>query len=82
LQRRLVRPLFVKAGLELAIARKDYAMIRDGYEDMIDPEFNEKCLADELTSCGMSLPHLYSANNGESDLSPAMSLEFEPAVAA
>jgi hypothetical protein len=57
-------------------------MIRDGYEDMMDPEFNEKCLADERASCGLSLPHLYSANNRESDLPPAMSLEFEPAIAA
>jgi hypothetical protein len=57
-------------------------MIRTGYEDMIDPEFNEKCLADERASCGVSLPHLYAANNRESDLSPAMSLEFELAIAA
>lgn len=33
-------------------------MIRTGYEQMVDPGLDARSRADELTSCGVLLPHL------------------------
>jgi hypothetical protein len=57
-------------------------MIRTGYEDMVDPEFNRQCLDEERASCGVNLSQLLGANSRKADLPPAMSLQLEPATAA